>query len=111
MSSRESPSLTWMGWGKQEGFHGGSGFYSSNEPLIPCPFPGPVMGPGASGKWKVLDSMTSCPVPREACVDLETLMTGSIQAARNAPSRSKLLSSVLDAVHGNRSQRSSLSEV
>lgn len=77
--------------GQARRLHGGSGFYSFNKPLIPSSVPGPVMGSGASGKWKVPGSVTSCPVPREACVALETLMAGSIQAARNVPSQSKQL--------------------
>lgn len=63
---------------------------SFNKQLILCSVPGSVMGPGESGEWKVSDSLTSCSVPREACVALETLMGEASRPPRNAPSQSQV---------------------
>lgn len=39
---------------------------------LPCSVPGPVMGPGESGEWKVSNGLTRCPVAREVCMALES---------------------------------------
>lgn len=87
------------GVGQAGRLHGGSGFYSFNKPLIPCSVPGPVMGSGASGKWKVSGSVICCPVPREACMAFGDLDGGGHLGRQKCLVKATLL--ILDAGHGN----------
>lgn len=98
MSLRECSSLTWMGWGNQGGFVEEVAFIPFNKPLIPSSVPGPVMGPGESGKYSI---------PREACVD--PWMAEGIRGPRDAPNQTKHFS-VPAAGYRNQNRGSSLGD-